>query len=80
MHGLASLLLLRKKALSFRRKTNLAGPGWHSHQPVVISAVRGGHTNVFWDIALRDFGLLLAALALARLASVYAPNPFRRAQ
>jgi hypothetical protein len=45
---------------------------------VIISAVRGGHTNVFWDIALRDFGLLLAALALARLAAVYAPNPFRR--
>lgn len=45
---------------------------------VIISAARGGHTNVFWDIALRDFGLLLAALALARLAAVYAPNPFRR--
>jgi hypothetical protein len=45
---------------------------------VIISAARGGHANVFWDIALRDFGLLLAALALARLAAVYAPNPFRR--
>lgn len=45
---------------------------------VIISAARGGHVNVFWDIALRDFGLLLAALALARLAAVYAPNPFRR--
>ena len=45
---------------------------------VVISAARGGHTAVFWDIALRDFGLLLAALALARLSAVYAPNPFRR--
>jgi hypothetical protein len=45
---------------------------------VIISAARGGHTGVFWDIALRDFGLLLAALALARLAAVYAPNPFRR--
>ncbi len=44
---------------------------------VIISAVRGGHTNVFWDVALRDFGLLIAALALARLAAVYAPNPFR---
>jgi hypothetical protein len=44
---------------------------------VIISAARGGHTNVFWDIALRDFGLLLAALALARLAATYAPNPFR---
>ena len=39
-----------------------------------------GHTNVFWDIALRYFGLMLAALALARLAAVYAPNPFRRAR
>ena len=28
--------------------------------------------------AIEDFGLLLAALALARLAAVYAPNPFRR--
>src|SRR3954454_25320769 len=27
----------------------------------------------FYDIALRDFGLMLAALALARLASIYAP-------
>ncbi|MDQ2636434.1 MAG: DoxX family membrane protein [Actinomycetota bacterium] len=29
----------------------------------------------FYDVALRDFGLLLAALTLARLASVYDP-PF----
>lgn len=28
----------------------------------------------FYDIALRDFGLLLAALTLARLASVYDPS------
>ena len=41
---------------------------------VIISATVGGHTAVFWDIALRDFGLLLAALALARLAAVYAPE------
>jgi hypothetical protein len=27
----------------------------------------------FYDVALRDFGLLIAALALARLASKYAP-------
>ena len=27
----------------------------------------------FYDIALRDFGLLLGALALGRLASVYDP-------
>jgi hypothetical protein len=45
---------------------------------VISSAATGGHTRVFWDIALRDFGLMLAALALARLAAVYAPNPFRR--
>jgi hypothetical protein len=33
----------------------------------------------YYDIALRDFGLLLAALTLARLASVYdAPLRFRR--
>jgi len=29
----------------------------------------------FYDVALRDFGLLLAALALARLAVVFARNP-----
>ncbi len=28
----------------------------------------------YYDVALRDFGLLLAALALARLASQYAPG------
>jgi hypothetical protein len=33
----------------------------------------------FYDIALRDFGLMLAALTLARLASVYdAPLRLRR--
>ena len=34
----------------------------------------------FYDIALRDFGLFLAALTLARLATVYesAPLPIRR--
>jgi len=45
---------------------------------IIYSAAEGGHTGVYWDIALRDFGLLLAALALTRLAAVYAPNPFRR--
>ena len=45
---------------------------------VIYSIAEGGHTDVYWDIALRDFGLMLAALALARLAAVYAPNPFRR--
>lgn len=39
---------------------------------VIKSATVGGHTLVFWDIALRDFGLMLAALALARLAAVFA--------
>jgi len=29
-------------------------------------------------LALRYFGLLIAAVALGRLAAVYAPNPFRR--
>jgi uncharacterized membrane protein YphA (DoxX/SURF4 family) len=48
---------------------------------VIKSIAVGGHTQVFWDIALRDFGLMLAALALARMASVFAPNrPFGRKQ
>lgn len=29
----------------------------------------------FWDIVLRDFGLLLGALALARLATAFAHQP-----
>lgn len=33
----------------------------------------------YYDIALRDFGLLVAAVALSRLAARYAPGP-RRAQ
>lgn len=41
---------------------------------IINSAAIGGHTAVFWDIALRDFGLALAALALARLAAKYAPH------
>jgi hypothetical protein len=32
----------------------------------------------FYDIALRDFGLMLAAIALARLSTIYDP-PLRRA-
>jgi len=31
----------------------------------------------YYDVALRDFGLLLGALTLARLASVYDPPGFR---
>ena len=43
---------------------------------VIVSIAIGGHAQVFWDVALRDFGLMLAALALARLASVFArPQP-----
>ncbi len=42
---------------------------------IIQSISIGGHSRVFWDIALRDFGLMLAALALARLAAVYAPAP-----
>jgi uncharacterized membrane protein YphA (DoxX/SURF4 family) len=45
---------------------------------IIKSISVGGHTGVFWDIALRDFGLMLAALALARLASVYAPRRWFR--
>ncbi len=41
---------------------------------IVKSIAIGGHTHVFWDIALRDFGLMLAALALARLAAAFAPK------
>src|SRR2546421_2069445 len=32
----------------------------------------------FYDIALRDFGLLLGALLLARLATAFAPTPVAR--
>jgi hypothetical protein len=47
---------------------------------VVKSIAVGGHTQVFWDVALRDFGLMLAALALSRLAATFAPSgwPARR--
>jgi uncharacterized membrane protein YphA (DoxX/SURF4 family) len=40
---------------------------------VIKSIAVGGHTQVFWDIALRDFGLMIAAIAFARLAAVFAP-------
>jgi hypothetical protein len=45
---------------------------------LIIKSISVGHTRVFWDIALRDFGLMLAAVALARLASVYAPRRWFR--
>jgi hypothetical protein len=32
----------------------------------------------FYDVALRDFGLLVAAVALARLAALYPPSHLRR--
>jgi len=37
---------------------------------IIVNLVSHG---TYWDIALRDFGLMLAALTLARLASVYDP-------
>jgi hypothetical protein len=40
---------------------------------IIQSIAIGGHTQVFWDVALRDFGLMIAALALARLAVLFAP-------
>jgi hypothetical protein len=44
---------------------------------IIVSIAVGGHTRVFWDIALRDFGLMIAAIALARLAVVFTPRlPF----
>ena len=43
---------------------------------VIKSIAVGGHTHVYWDIAVRDFGLFIGALALARLTSVYAPERF----
>lgn len=39
---------------------------------VIKSIAVGGHTDVFWDVALRDFGLMLGALALGRLAAAFA--------
>ncbi|MDA8282808.1 MAG: hypothetical protein M0Z42_05800 [Actinomycetota bacterium] len=41
---------------------------------IIKSIAIGGHTQVFWDIALRDLGLMIAAFALARLAAKYAPR------
>src|SRR6516165_8812642 len=40
---------------------------------VIKSIAVGGHTQVYWDVALRDFGLMVAAIALARLAAIFAP-------
>ena len=48
--------------------------------PVVAAWLLGIIVNLlllpgFYDVALRDFGLFLAALALARLATRYDPRP-----
>ena len=46
--------------------------GWLAGIVINLLTVSG-----FYDIALRDFGLMLAALTLARLASIY-DSPFSR--
>jgi hypothetical protein len=43
---------------------------------LVIISGAPGHV-VYWDIALRDFGLLIGALALARLAAAFHNRPIR---
>ncbi len=50
--------------------------------PVVAAWLAGIIINLllipgFYDVALRDFGLFLAALALSRLATTYDPRPLR---
>jgi DoxX len=52
--------------------------------PLVAAWLAGIIVNLltvpgFYDVALRDFGLLLGALALARLALAYDPPPRRAA-
>lgn len=42
---------------------------------IIVNLVGQGE---YWDIALRDFGLLVSALALAQLATTYAPGIGRR--
>ncbi|MGH9087453.1 MAG: hypothetical protein ACRDYZ_04990 [Acidimicrobiales bacterium] len=44
------------------------------HRRIIRSVAVGGHTAVFWDIALRDFGLMIAVLAIAPLAAKFAPR------
>lgn len=48
--------------------------------PIVAAWLIGIIVNLlliggFYDVALRDFGLFLAAIALSRLASTYDPRP-----
>ena len=70
MYGVGVLLL--------PRIASYAVAGWLGGiitNTIIVSIATGGHTHVFWDIALRNFGLLLAALALARLAAAaFAPK------
>jgi uncharacterized membrane protein YphA (DoxX/SURF4 family) len=56
------LVLLKPRYAAYIVAAWLAG--------IVVNLVSHGG---YWDIALRDFGLLLGALALARLASYYDP-------
>jgi hypothetical protein len=49
------------------------GQGASGHAYVLAPKNVGGHNSGYYDVALRDFGLLLGALALARLASKYDP-------
>jgi len=42
---------------------------------VVLNVVVGGG---YWDIALRDLGLMIGAVALARLSAVHERAPSRR--
>jgi len=42
---------------------------------IVIDVLLVGHDeHAYWDIALRDFGLMLAAVALVALATRYHPT------
>ncbi|PVU82580.1 hypothetical protein DDP54_05730 [Cellulomonas sp. WB94] len=48
--------------------------------PIVVAWLAGIIVNLllipgFYDVAFRDFGLLLAAIALSRLATMYDPRP-----
>jgi hypothetical protein len=52
---------------------------WEKYLAYVVAAWLGGiivnllSYSGYYDVALRDFGLMLAALTLARLASKYDP-------
>ena len=64
----------------------VAGVPWRSSRATAPTSSPRGSAGIivnlltysgYYDIALRDFGLLLGALTLARLAAVYDP-PLRR--